>query len=202
MIDRWIIGLSAALLLAAGNVYAQEPPDTAAVADTVRDEGPVPRNYFFRSLVIPGWGQGSLGSYGRGAFFFGLRGASYYMLGRSIGRLDEARDVDRLITGIATDSLRALMAEDTALARQLEDPVAFDDAVAEHPGVASARRLVDVRRRHRQDWIVYTIFFTFLDAVDAYVAAHLADFPVDISTAPARDGGAWLSVRIPVGRRR
>lgn len=196
-------------LLTALAAAAQEPPppdtvaaDAAPAADTTVVRGPTPRSNFLKSLVVPGWGQGSLGAYRRGAFFFALRSSSTYMLLRSIGRLNEATGVEDRLAGIATDSLLTLMAEDTAVARQLEDPIAFEDAVATHEGVARSRRLVDVRRRHRQDWIVYTIFFTFLDALDAYVATHLADYPLEISTSPGADGGAVLSVRIPVGRRR
>lgn len=178
------------------------PPDTVAAADTTEARGPTPRSNFIKSIVVPGWGQASLGAYKRGAFFFALRSSSTYMLLRSVGRLNEATGVEGRLTGIATDSLLTLMAEDTAVARQLEDPIAFEDAVAAHEGVARSRRLVDVRRRHRQDWIVYTIFFTFLDALDAYVATHLADYPLEISTAPGPGGAAVLSVRVPVGRRR
>jgi hypothetical protein len=103
---------------------------------------------------------------------------------------------------LSRDSVYAAMAADTAVARQLSDPAAFDDALLEYPGLANARGLASSRRRHRQDWIVYTIVFTFAGAIDAYVAAHLKDFPGDFTAAPAPGGGATLQMSLPVGRRR
>jgi hypothetical protein len=186
----------------APGVSAQVVParaDTAA-ADTLT--GPSPRSAFIRSLVVPGWGQASVDSYTRGGVFFALQTTSGYMLFRTIGRVHEARDREQRRVSIAVDSLEALMAEDTAAARRLSDPVAFQAAIDEDPDVAAARALVTSRRRHRQDWITYTLFFTMMSGVDAYVTAHLRGFPVELSGEPRRDGSFALGVTVPLGRRR
>jgi hypothetical protein len=91
------------------------------------------------------------------------------------------------------------MAADTALARQLEDPLAYEAALLTYPGLQNARSLARARREQRQDWVTYTLFFTFAAAVDAYVTAHLKDFPGEVQTLPAADGGLSLRVSVPVG---
>ena len=73
-----------------------ERPDTLAADSTRR--GITPRGAMFRSIVIPGWGQAAVGSYTRGGIFFAIRSSSYYMLFRTIGRLNESRDIERRLT--------------------------------------------------------------------------------------------------------
>jgi hypothetical protein len=174
-------------------------PDTAA-ADTL--SGPSPRSAFIRSLLVPGWGQASVESYTRGGVFFALQATSGYMLFRTIGRVHEARDREDRRVSIAVDSLETLMAEDTAAARRLSDPVAFQAAIDDDPDVAAARALVTSRRRHRQDWITYTLFFTMMSGVDAYVTAHLRGFPAELSGEPRPDGSFAFGLTVPLGRRR
>jgi hypothetical protein len=53
-----------------------------------------------------------------------------------------------------------------------------------------------------QDWIAYTLFFTLASGVDAFVAAHLADFPADIETGRRPDGATELRISIPLPSRR
>lgn len=104
----------------------------------------------------------------------------------------------------ATDSLNELITMDTVAAKRLAFPDSFQLAIDENDGVVAARALVNSRTQQRQDWIVYTLFFTMASAVDAYVAAHLSTFPTSITAQPAPSGGLnlRLTVRVPVGRRR
>jgi hypothetical protein len=126
------------------------------------------------------------------------------MLLKTLGKLSDVKDKRGGFIRVARDSLDRLIAEDTAAARRLSDPLTYDNAVAAHGDVARLTPLVDARRQQRQDWITYTLFFTFLSAVDAYVTAHLTDFPADITVAPAQDGGVSLRLDVPIpgsGRR-
>lgn len=192
----------AGMFATAGSVAAQRFPREALdsiAADTLR--GPSPRGAFVRSLVVPGWGQASVGAYHRGAVFFGIQSTSWYMLLRSVGKLSAIRGIEARRVVAATDSLLDLMANDPDRAEQLSDPIAFDNAVASDPGVAGARDLVRSRKRHRQDWITYTLFFTMMSGVDAYVAAHLRGFPAVLVVEPRGDGGLDLGVSMPVGSR-
>lgn len=186
-------------------VSAQNPvfgTDSAAVADTIPDEAPVPAAAFVRALAVPGWGHAYIDEPGRGAVFFALQGASWYMLLKTMSRLGDARSVEDRLSGFGRDSLDAAMAADSALARELSDPAAYETALDGYPGLERARGLVGAREQQQQDWIVYTLVFTMAAAVDAYVTAHLKDFPVEFSAAPTRDGGAALGMRVTVGRSR
>lgn len=191
----WCVG---AQPLAAQRVNTPAPDTTQA--DSLR--GPSPRGAFIRSLAVPGWGQAAVGSYGRGAFWFGIQSTSWYMLFRTIGRLDQAKQREERRVIAATDSLNRLIEEDPDAADRLADPIAFEEAVAANARVAEARALIDSRRRHRQDWITYTLFFTMMSGVDAYVNAHLRDFPAELSTQARDDGSVGLRISVPLGTRR
>ena len=176
-----------ALLLCAGSAAAQ---DTVAVRDTV---GPrvAPSTALMRSLLVPGWGQFSVGATKRGVFFVALQGTSYYMLARTLSRLGDAEDHEAEQVALARDSILAL--EDTSNLQLRIDSV---DAVI------GARSLVNSRERQRQDWIAYTLFFTFASGIDAFVAAHLADFPAQIDAEPRAQGGMELRFSVPLPTRR
>lgn len=203
---KLILAILAAGALGATPAAAQQvaQPDTLTpVAEPIPPEGPLPRTAFIRALLVPGWGHLAMGEHRRGAVYIALQSTSWFMLVKTMGRLGDARAVERGLELLAIDSVNLAMAQDTALARRLhDDPVAFDDAVDSYPGLTDARSLVTSRTRHRQDWIVYTAVFTFAAAVDAYVTAHLAAFPVDITASRSADNGVSVGVRIPVGRGR
>ena len=176
---------------------AAPPRDTVSV-DTNRIS---PGKAFLRSLLIPGWGQASVGAYVRGGTFFGLQTASAYMMVKTIGKLGEAHDIESRRVGAARDSLHALMAKDTALNRKFSDRVVFDAAVDSTPGITRVRKLIRSRENQRQDWITYTLVFTLASGVDAFVAAHLATFPGKVEAEPTVGGGMQLKVSLPTGRK-
>jgi hypothetical protein len=179
------------------------PQDTMEVPTvSVAPEGPVPRTAFIRALAVPGWGHFSIGANRRGAVYMGLQVTSWAMLGKTIHGLNEARDAERGLAALSADSLARAMAADTALALRLQNPAAYDDALLTYPGLRDARGLATARQRHRQDWIVYTLVTTFAAAVDAYVAAHLSDFPAEITAVRTTDNGVSLGLRVPAGRSR
>jgi hypothetical protein len=151
-----------------------------------------------RSILVPGLGQMSVGSYVRGGIFIAVRSTSYFMLFRTMSRLGESRDLERTLTRMATDSLDALIASDTVAARRLSDPDLYAAAVTDYPGVIRARKYVNSRRQQRQDWITYLLFFTLMDAVDAYVNAHLKGFPTSISSEVNRDGSVNVGASLPL----
>jgi hypothetical protein len=199
-----------ALLLPAAQAASQAPvlpQDTMPPADTIPDEAPLPRAAFIRAMVLPGWGHYGLGEYRRGTVYMAIQVTSWAMLAKSIQRLGEARDTETGMAALGRDSVlmdlaRAVREADSAAARRLASVAGFEAALAEYPGLQDARSLVTSRERHRQDWIVYTIVFTFAAAIDAYVTAHMKEFPSGITAVPAADGGVRLSVRLPLGTRR
>tara|TARA_B100001013_G_C24387869_1_gene354831 strand:- start:190 stop:543 length:354 start_codon:yes stop_codon:yes gene_type:complete len=80
--------------------------------------------------------------------------------------------------GSAQDIL-ALRISDAEFRMQSEgiDPAEIPSRVDSDPAVQSARDLEETRLQQREDWFAFALFFLFLGGADAFVAAHLADFP-------------------------
>lgn len=181
------------MLAGAGTLSAQ---DSTAVRDSVVDADTASGRYppgkaMMRSMLLPGWGQFSVGAWKRGALFAALQGSSYYMLVRTNSRLNKAEEKLDARTGFVRDSLIA-EADTAGLEARLDSTVL----------VNAERSLVTSRERHLQDWITYTIFFTLASGVDAFVAAHLADFPVQIETEPRLNGSVDLRLSVPLPSRK
>jgi hypothetical protein len=63
--------------------------DSAGVSPPVS-----PMGAFFRSLVLPGWGQVSVDQPGRGAFYFAMEAGSLWMLLKTNAKLNAAKSAD------------------------------------------------------------------------------------------------------------
>jgi len=201
---RVLLCLAALLSLgfgARGRLSAQETVDSTAIPVVRTDTLPrslSPRAAMIRSFMLWGWGQASVGSWFRGGVWFSMEASTSYILFRTITRLNTAKDFRDRAVAFATDSLNRLIEDDTMAARVLSDPAAFDAAVDEGPGVATARKLVSARKQQRQDWVTWAVFFTLMSGIDAYVNAHLHDFPTTIGSGFQRDGSVWFSLSLPV----
>jgi hypothetical protein len=143
-----------------------------AIADTaggLRRYRISPRTAFLRSLVLPGWGQSSIGAPGRGAVYFALESGSLWMVYKSNQKLQEAKELERVRHADGTlDPERTLP-------------------------------LVRARRNEREDWITLSVFWLFFSGADAYVAAHLRDFDEHVDVQPTAQGGTELRVSVPLG---
>ncbi len=134
-------------------------PDSAAVAartDTVAAIRPPvsPMGAFWRSLVIPGWGQAKTGRRTAAALFLGFEGVALGMTLTTSSQLNQME---------ATGS-----------------------------GSAGAKA------QQRDDWLVLLGVNHLLSAMEAYVSAHLWDFPGDLSVQAAPGGGVAGGVSLPV----
>ncbi|HEX7049444.1 MAG TPA: DUF5683 domain-containing protein [Longimicrobiales bacterium] len=200
------------LPLCVGTVGAQErPPTTPSVVRTPAPEDsagvaeesrPTPGGAFLRSLIVPGWGQAAYDAYLRGGIFFSAQAGSWFMLIKTLAKLDEARQIEAHRVAAVHDSILAAAAEDAELARKYEehpDSLAIDLAFAtdSSQAVQGIRDLIDARKEQREDWITWTIFWTLASGVDAYVNAHLSDFPAKVSAEPRPGGGISVGVRVP-----
>jgi hypothetical protein len=95
-----------------------------------------PMGAFFRSLLIPGWGQAATGRHTTGAVF------------------------------VAWEGVTAMM---TLKAQQ-------EANYMESIGSANAK----AKRQEVQDWLVLWVFNHLFSGAEAYVSAHLQDFPADL----------------------
>lgn len=66
------------------------PASQEAATDTLPRPPASPMGAFFRSLVLPGWGQAAVDQPLRGAFYFAMETGSLYMLFKSKSKLDAA----------------------------------------------------------------------------------------------------------------
>ncbi|HYH79079.1 MAG TPA: DUF5683 domain-containing protein [Longimicrobium sp.] len=150
-------------------------PDTArarrpAVTDSSQQRYRIsPRSAFLRSLVLPGWGQSSIGASGRGAVYFALESGSLWMLYKADQKLDEAKRLEQ--------SRR-------------------DEGLLQ-PG--QPLPLVRARRNEREDWITLSVFWFFFSGADAFVSAYLRDFDSHVDVGAAPTGGVQFGAVVPLG---
>ena len=193
--------LGAALLL--GGVVVTPTPVSGQepVADPVGQNAPAPvspdapRRHspggaFLRSVLIPGWGQATVGSPNRGGFYFAVESVSLWMILKTSKTLGSAQDIA---------ALRRADAEARVIASGVTDALEIESLVDEDEVVQTAEELVSIRSQQKEDWLAFGLFFLFLGGADAFVAAHLADFPQPLKTAirPLPDRGVELAFSVP-----
>lgn len=172
--------LLVALTLSASAISPASPA-LAQVVDTARVEAvPVParppispRRAFLRSLLIPGYGQIALDrSVAAGIFAF-VEVSALGMARRSALNLRDAKRAprDSIVDRYEIDPLTGAPVIDPVTGQP--KPVAFR--------TVGLRERIKARRTHYEDWMAVLIFNHFLAAADAYVAAHLWDFPAKVA---------------------
>jgi hypothetical protein len=159
--------MAAGLILPARPAFGQDTvrvaPGVIQIQDTVpRDttirfrRAPVsPLGAFFRSLLLPGWGQAKLGRRLTAGLFIGFEGVA---LGMAMKAEREFQYLQR--TG------------------------------------GTEEQLTD-KDQEREDWLVLLAFNHLFAGLEAFVGAHLWDFPEDVRIRGAPDGPG-VRVQIPV----
>lgn len=156
----------------------------------VEPEGISPRGAFIRSSLVPGWGHAQVGAFVRGAFYFTAEATAVLMVFKTQTR--------------TTRTQRQLELRETVVTARLEgqgvtDPGAIESALAEDPVVEDLRALEESRLGQREDWIALGLFLMLIGGVDAYVSAHLADFPVALVIEPTPARGVEIGLSLPIG---
>ena len=197
-----IVLIGGLLFWPAGPARAQDPPPPdsaeAAAAVQVADSlaadsatGISPAGAFLRGALIPGWGHTTTGSMTRGAFYFSVEALAGWMVYKTQRRLGVARDQAAIWEELATAELAAM---------GVTEPDQVDAALEQHDQVTRFRGLVDARGEQREDWVAVALFTLLLSGVDAFVSAHLSEFPEPLTIEGDPSGGTVeLAVRIPVG---
>jgi hypothetical protein len=132
---------------------APAPRAPAAPPDSLNRQYISPLNAFWRSFLIPGWGQARLNRKLTGGLFLAWEGVT---LGMSLKTRHELAFLRR------TNSARA-----------------------------------NDKRQEHEDWLVLLGFNHLFAGLEAYVSAHLADFPGDLRFQ-AVPGGVGASFSIPI----
>ena len=192
--------VASALTLAPRAILAQTAETSETVTPTAPAQdsaAPAPRGVspggaFLRAVALPGWGHTSIGTHTRAAFYIGLEGMTAYSLLRTQSRIREVR---------ARADLRT-----RALRRDLEaagvtDPEEIAVALEEDEALEDLESLAASRGQQREDWAALGLFLLFLSGADAYVSAHLQNFPepIELEMAPSPRGGVAVGLRIPLG---
>jgi hypothetical protein len=71
----------------------------------------------------------------------------------------------------------------------------------EHIRATDSPRLED-KRQQREDWAAILVFNHLMSGLEAYVSAHLYDFPGDLEMRALPGGGRGIGVTLPLGGRR
>ena len=146
--------LSAVVLVSSLGAQAAPPPRRpASPADTLQRQYISPLGAFWRSFLIPGWGQARLNRKLSGGIFVAWEGVT---LGMSLKTRRELKYLRR------TGSARG-----------------------------------DSKRQEHEDWLVLLAFNHLFAGLEAYVGAHLADFPGDLRFQ-AVPGGVGAAVSLPI----
>lgn len=170
-----LIGAAHASVLQAQRPVAGALPNPSRPVEIQeRPERPSPGGAFVRSLVVPGWGQMATGSPERGTFYFTIESLGLWMILKTSKTLGSARDIL---------AMRRLEVEERLIAEGWVDHTDRIAAIDSDPAVASAFDLEQLRAQQREDWVAFSLFFLLLGGADAFVAAHLADFPEPLETA-------------------
>jgi hypothetical protein len=126
-------------------------PSRATAADSLALRTS-PMNAFWRSFLLPGWGQAKLGRKLTGGIFIAWEGTTLAM---SLKTRHELAYLRRTNSGRADD-----------------------------------------KRREHEDWLVLLGFNHLFAGLEAYVSAHLTDFPADLRLE-AVPGGVGGAVSVP-----
>jgi len=59
----------------------------------------------------------------------------------------------------------------------------------------------EAKLQEREDWITIMVFNHLMSGLEAYVAAHLYDFPGDLELQALPQGGMRVGVTLPLGGR-
>jgi hypothetical protein len=180
---------------AATPARAQEEITSVPVDSLALDEpGVTPGEAFLRAVLLPGWGHASIGSWNRAAAYFAVEAATAYGLVRTRLRLSEARD--RL-------ALQEEFRRRTLVRDGITRPDSLRLALEDDERLEELRGLVDAREQQQEDWVALGIFLLFLSGADAFVSAHLRDFPtpLELDAAALPDGRMELSVGVKLPRR-
>lgn len=176
-------------------VSAQEVTGEGAVQDSVDlpdslTTRPSPAGAFLRGSIIPGWGHAASGSLTRGAFYFGVEAAAGWMVFKTWRRLGVARNQVAVWEERVTAQL---------MSEGITDQEEIDARLEQHDEITRLRGLVDARSEQREDWAAVAVFFLLMSGVDAFVSAHLQDFPEPLTVEGDPSGTISVVIRVPVG---
>lgn len=202
-------------VLAAGGLAAQDPDTTvvdsalpvpevrprAAVGtpqDTATELPASPLGAMVRSMILPGWGQSKFDAYFRGGIYFAGWTGNWFMNFRNAYRLENVQARFDIRSDQVARQLIATSSNPDSMRAQIDSfPSLVEGAVREDSLGNELRKLVRARQQQQEDWIAWSVFWVLASGIDAYVTAHLADFPAEVQMHPGRNRSVTLRVGVP-----
>ena len=171
----------------AGRLEAQQVTlgDENTVADsTVSALLPIaasvtPGGAFLRAVLVPGWGHVSIGANARAGVYFAI----------TRRRISEA---------MSRANFREILLREHLNTQGVTDPDQIKGALESDATLADLKRLRESRGDQQEDLVAFGLFLLFLSGADAFVSAHLKDFPdpIAIEGGPTNDGRLEIGLRL------
>ncbi|HUF64478.1 MAG TPA: DUF5683 domain-containing protein [Gemmatimonadaceae bacterium] len=147
-----------------------------------------PGRAFLRSLILPGSGQIAMDRTVAAGVYAFVEIAAVGMARKSALNLRHARraPIDSTVVSYQRDPATG----ELVLNPETGQPIPAEFIISDLAGRVRARK------QHLEDWIALLIFNHLFSAADAYVAAHLWDFPATVGASVAPGGEARVSASI------
>ena len=181
----------------AGRLEAQQ--DTLSDENTAADStlsallptavSVTPGDAFLRAVLVPGWGHVSIGANARAGVYFAIESAVAYGITRTRRRISEA---------VSRANFREILLRENLNTQGVTDPNQIKGALESDATLADLKRLRESRGDQQEDLVAFGLFLLFLSGADAFVSAHLKDFPdpIAIEGGPTNDGRLEIGLRL------
>ena len=155
-------------------------PTTASVS---------PGGAFLRAVLVPGWGHVSIGANARAGAYFAIESAVAYGIIRTRKRISEAA---------SRANFREVLLREDLTTKGITDPNQIENALESDATLADLKSLGESRSDQQEDLVAFGLFLLFLSGADAFVSAHLKDFPdpIAIEAGPTNDGRLEIGLKL------
>ncbi|HIC14618.1 MAG TPA: hypothetical protein EYO83_05680 [Gemmatimonadetes bacterium] len=183
------VSLEAQQVTSVGSVFQDIGADSAASALLPEANSVTPGGAFLRAVLVPGWGHVSIGAHTRARVYFALESAVAYGIIRTRRRISEAT---------SRASFREILLREDLLIQGITDPTQIETALDSDATLADLRKLTEARGDQQEDLVAFGLFLLLLSGADAFVSAHLKDFPepLAIEGGPTDDGRFEMGLRL------
>ena len=148
-----------------------------------------PGGAFLRAVLVPGWGHVSIGANARAGAYFAIESAVAYGIIRTRRRISEAA---------SRANFRELLLREDLTTKGITDPNQIKNALESDATLADLKSLGESRSDQQEDLVAFGLFLLFLSGADAFVSAHLKDFPdpIAIEGGPTNDGRLEIGLKL------
>jgi len=150
-----------------------------------------PGGAFLRAILVPGWGHVSIGANTRAGAYFAIESSVAYGIIRTRRRISEV---------VSRRNFRENLIRENLAAQGISDQDQIQTALNSDAILTDLIDLREARGDQQEDLIALGLFLLLLSGADAFVSAHLKDFPdpLVIEGGPIADGRFQIGMRIQI----